>query len=130
MFRKSIYFIIIILCLPVIAHAEGTFFSVMINPHLQNARIGLNMGNLHPFVGLDYLSVGAKVTLDMTMTYYDWYYGTYDEEEVSAEVEAKASLIMPTIGFKYYLSPAAVKPYLIGSFLKSFPSVEQLSAIP
>ncbi|NQT25726.1 outer membrane beta-barrel protein [candidate division KSB1 bacterium] len=121
MYRKSIYIIILILCLPLITNAEGTYFSVKINPNIQQARIGMNMGNIHPFVGLDYLSVGAKVNIETTIEYGYYPYYTVD---IEAEVEAKASLIMPTIGLKYYLSQATVKPYLVGSYIKSFPSID------
>jgi len=123
MYRKSIYIIILILCLPLITNAEGTYFSVKINPNIQQARIGMNMGNIHPFVGLDYLSVGAKVNIETTIE-YGYGYGYNYEFDVNAEVEAKASLIMPTIGAKYYLSQATVKPYLVGSYIKSFPSID------
>lgn len=115
----------ILLFLPLLVYANDPYFSVKINPHLQNARFGLNMGSLHPFIGLDYLSIGAKVNFSTTidMGYYYYSYGA-GEIDVSAEIEAKASLIMPTIGIKYYLSQATVKPYLVSSFIKSFPSID------
>jgi hypothetical protein len=123
MYRKSLFIIILVLCLPLFVHAGSPYFSVKINPNLQTSRFGLDMGSLHPFIGLDYLSVGAKVSFSTTidMSYYG--YGT-DEIEVGAEIEAKASLIMPTLGVKYYLSNEPVKPYIVGSCIKSFPSID------
>lgn len=125
-----------LLCLPILAYGQGNtpVFSVKINPDFQAAQFGLDMGSLQPYIGLDYIALGAKASVDATidMSDYYYYYGYYSYMPtttqpttitVSGEVEGKASLLMPFVGVKFFMSQNPVRPYLFGSVFKSFPSV-------
>jgi len=107
--RKGLYSLIVLaLVMPALAFGQGTVFTVKMGPALQTAQIGLPMGNLQPYIGLDYFSISASADLG----------------DLGGDLEASGSLLMPHIGAKLFLSANEVKPYVFGNFFKSFASVK------
>jgi len=107
--KKAIQLMIIlaVMAMPVMASAQSMNFGVKLSGHdLQSAQIGMLMGSLQPYFGLDYYSVGG------------------DFGEGDAKMEASAALFIPQVGLRLFLSQNnPTKPYIFGSFFKSFPSV-------
>jgi hypothetical protein len=112
----------ILALIPCVASAEGVVFSVSPGQAIESAQIGLPMGNLLPYFGLDIMGVAGKASY--TDTNYDYYYNgeTYVEvTEVSTEeFKGSAMLFIPHIGARFYLAKAELRPYVFGDLLKSF----------
>ena len=123
--KKMIGFIVImgVFALPMISMAQGTSlgFSVKAGPDLQSAQFSLGSGALQPFAGIDYLSV----SMSFDMPALDL--GEIGEGlgQADMEMDIGASMFIPYIGAKFFLSTTReAKPYVFGSFFKSFPSVK------
>lgn len=108
-----------VLCTPVFLHAQGKSlgFSVKAGPDLQAAQISLPLGALEPYAGLDYMS------LNMNMEMPGISYEGMETEDMTTETSA--SMIIPYAGVKFLLSTTGeTKPYVFGTFFKSFASVK------
>lgn len=62
---KSRSFLIIAtaMLLPMLIAAQSPVFSVRVGPIIQSSQLGLDMGSIQPYVGVDYLSMGFDATL-------------------------------------------------------------------
>jgi len=122
--KKMIGIIVIMgmLAMPVISLAQTSLgFSVKAGPDLQAAQFSLGSGALQPFAGIDYLSVSMSFNMPpIDLEGLDGGLGQGD-----MEMDIGASMFIPYIGAKFFLSTTReAKPYVFGSFFKSFPSVK------
>jgi hypothetical protein len=96
----------IVVCSAVPALSGGWIFGVRPGTTVESACFGADMGAVTPIVGLDFLTVSVGV----------------EDEDVSA------SMYVPHFGARVYLnsnmSSGSVVPYLQGTFMKSFASVD------
>ena len=106
-----------VLCTPVLLHSQDKSlgFSVKAGPYLQAAQISLPLGALEPYAGLDYLSLSMDVTVP----------GITELVTEETNMDVGASMFIPYAGVKFLLSTTGdTKPYVFGTFFKSFASVK------
>ena len=119
--KKMIGIIVIIgvFALPMISLAQTSLgFSVKAGPELQSAQFSLGTGALQPFAGIDYRSV--SLSFDMPPIDLEGLDGGLGQADM--EMDIGASMFIPYIGAKFFLSTTReAKPYVFGSFFKSFP---------
>ena len=101
----------IALLVPALSLAGPLVFSVSPGQLLQGAQFGMSSGKLQPYIGFDLLGASGKVKITDTAT------DTYEE------ITAGATLMIPSIGARYYLSSKELKRYVYASFLKSIATV-------
>jgi len=122
--KKMIGVIVImgVLALPMLSLAQTSIgFSVKAGPELQAAQFSLGSGALQPFIGIDYQSISLSFDMPpIDLEAVDLGLGQGD-----MEMDIGASMFIPYIGAKFFLSTTReAKPYVFGSFFKSFPSVK------
>ena len=122
--KKMVGIIVIVgvLALPMISWAQTSLgFSVKAGPDLQAAQFSLGSGALQPFAGIDYQSI----SFSFDMPAIDLSDLGVDLGSSEGEMDIGASMFIPYIGAKFLLSTTReAKPYVFGSFFKSFPSVK------
>jgi opacity protein-like surface antigen len=116
----------ITLLIPALSFAAPLVFSMSPGQVVQSAQVGMSMGSLMPYVGLDLMGVSGKVKVNYTSSfgYYDEFNnfteGTLRESE---DIKASAMLLIPHIGARFYFATEPLKPYVYTGFLKSLPFV-------
>jgi hypothetical protein len=106
-----------VLCTPVLLHAQDKSlgFSVKAGPYLQTGQISLPLGTLEPYLGLDYMGLSMDITVP----------GISEVVTEETSMDVGASMFIPYAGVKFLLSNTGdTKPYVFGTFFKSFASVK------
>ncbi|UCH62787.1 MAG: hypothetical protein JSU77_13540 [Fidelibacterota bacterium] len=95
--------------------------------------IGLKLGPVTVYGGLDMLKLSADGESQSTSYGRQWYYDEntseykqsdlYKQSESTSEYEGKALLALPHLGFKLYLVNIPLRAYLLGSAFLVVPSV-------
>jgi len=119
--RFALWIGIALLLLPVTLFAGDLVFTVKPHLDLQSAQIGVDKGKFTPYVGMDYLAIGAKAEYVDKDYFSDSQTGNLYLGHVGRdELEGSATLLIPHIGARYDWSTASPKPYVFAGFFKSF----------
>ncbi len=86
---------------------------------ISGTSIGLKLGPLNPYAGVDVARISGKYTSDDTQWADGANGGIVMSYESTSTFEGTATLIMPRVGLKFYLW----KAYLVGEFSLWMPSV-------
>lgn len=76
-------------------------FSVAPGLNLNSAQVGYKKGRFMPYISFQKLSVNGKFTESTSTSYSDPTYQGYESE---SDIEFKASVLLPSIGTRFYLS--------------------------
>ena len=119
-------FLILFVCfLPFLLIAESPLFSVRIGPKLQSSQIGLQIGSIQPYVGLDYLCMGLDASMKETYSVSLTDASPFLLAETSTTgMEGNVRIWMPHVGLRYYLNTNKTKPYLFANLFKALPSID------
>lgn len=105
--------IILVLSVPMLSFGQSIGFGVKVGGHmLQTMQFMLPMGNIQPFIGVDFLGVSLNTETSAL--------GSIP----GTETEISGSLLIPHIGLKFFMGTGDAKPYFFGNFFKSFASVK------
>lgn len=116
--------ILALVCLfPIMSFAQNGFTASFKSGFpLSGTEFGLKLGPFHPYGGLDIIRVSGT----FSDSYTDWdkvdegyrkdYYST-------SEFDGAATLFVPNVGLKFYLTQKSIKSYVNGGILMVIPSV-------
>ncbi len=133
--RKNLSLAIFIgLMVPVLLQAQnGLIVSFKSRWPVNGTSIGLKLGPLAVYGGLDMLKLAADGEQQSTDYGREWYYdditgeytegNLYKQSESSSVYEGEALLALPHAGVKLYLVNAPLRAYLLGSAFLVVPSV-------
>lgn len=122
----------IIVLIPLALSAQnGLFISFKSGTPISGSMVGLKLGPLAPFGGLDIVRLSGKFEDELTTwdaEYLGWNYQTdqpeygplYMDYERSSTFEGSALLLMPHAGARFYLN----KFYVMGDLMLVLPSVK------
>ncbi|NOZ74305.1 MAG: hypothetical protein GXO90_02865 [FCB group bacterium] len=127
--------LIAIVFIPVLLFPKsGLWFSFKTGFPIAGSSVGIKLGPLAPYGGLDIVYIGASMDYNSTSWErdydYDWQTGTYiygdwyKSSERSNTFEGHATLYMPHGGLRFYLAQQTLKLYLKGDLTLVFPSVD------
>lgn len=101
---------------------------------INGTSVGLKLGSLAVFGGLDIVRITAEFESSSTTYDTDWYYDYYTEDyvysslykkyESSSSFEGNALLAIPNVGRKLYLSQLPMIFYIFGTGRMVIPSVD------
>jgi hypothetical protein len=121
--RLALGVIVVLMLVPAIS-SGGVVFGVKPNLGVQSSYFGLNMGQITPYIGVDLIGIGAEGKYSSASWQEDWVSGgLYKWRENELDLSGSATLIIPHIGLKFFLSHNELRPYFYGSFFKAFASV-------
>ncbi len=105
--------IILVLSVPMLSFGQSIGFGVKMGGHmLQTMQFMLPMGNVQPFIGVDFLGFSFNTETAALA------------QIPGTETKVSASLLIPHAGLKFFLGTGDAKPYLFGNFFKSFASIK------
>jgi len=123
-------FLSVLLIIPVFAFPKsGIWFSFKTGFPIAGSSIGLKLGPLAPYGGIDIVRISGSFedSGDSWARDYDWYNDTYGpwykESEYSSTFEGSATLFMPNVGLRFYLKQQTLKLYVKGDLTLIIPSV-------
>ncbi len=113
--KKNLILIAALLML-VTAPAFSQFsFGVAPGLNLNSAYFGYKVGKVVPFVGIQYMGINVKSVETGT----EWDYGTNSAVSFENEMKIKGSILMPSIGVKFFaIEKNQIKGYILASFSK------------
>lgn len=115
---KKVFMILLVLLFAGATFGQQYVFSVKSGSKLEEAQFGYVMGNIQPFIGLDYLSLSADVDLGLG--------DDFGGETIP--LEAGASMYIMSVGARMYFGNAPTKIFVFGGFMKSFASLDLSAA--
>ena len=129
--KTMLKILLIFVLLPWVLSAQGgLFMSFKSGNPISGSMVGLKLGPLAPFGGVDIVRLAGKFDDEYaswdTEVWYNWETGEYVygdmylEYERTSKFEGSALLIMPHAGARFYLN----KLYLMGDLMLVLPSVE------
>jgi len=120
-FTYTVMFVVVVLiAVPITGNAQFVF-GVKPNEFVQSSYFGINMQNIVPFGGLDLVWVSAEGTYKEEDSWSDsWGSGKTVEKD---EYSGSAVLFIPHFGMKMFFGTNDVRPYILGDFFFSIPSV-------
>ena len=113
--KKSLLAVTLLISLTVLP-SQGQFtFNVSPGLNLNSANLGYKLDKVVPFIGFQYFSIG----FNLTQTGTEWNSGINGPEAFTEEMKVNGSLMIPTLGIKYFLKEKnKMKAYLIASLAK------------
>lgn len=115
--KKNLTLIAVMLMMVSVPAFSQFTFTVAPGLNLNSAYFGYKAGKVVPFIGLQY----AGVNVNIVNTGTEWDYDTDEAVEFTDEIKVKGSILMPTIGVKFFaIEKNKLKGYVIGAFSKPF----------
>lgn len=112
--------IVLVVFVPVFSYG-GVVFSVKPGTGIQSSQFGLKMGKLTPYIGADLIAIGAEGKYTETDWSEDWASGgLFKSRDETLDLSGSATLIIPHVGLRLFLSHKELRPYFYGGFFKSF----------
>ncbi|MFH1250900.1 MAG: hypothetical protein V1715_07370 [bacterium] len=120
--RKVIFAVLILSIFPVLLCAKsGITASFKTGFPLSGTSIGLKLGPLNPYCGLDIARISGNYESSRTYWDTDWYTDVfYKESEYSSSFEGSAMLFIPHVGLKMNFW----KAYILGELMLCMPAIE------
>jgi hypothetical protein len=117
--KKVLLVVMIMLFLSSLTFGNELVFSVKPGSGIQTSSIGLEFGKFTPYLGVDLLSISAKVGFSEKNWDEHWDTGNmYLSSTYSGEISGNATLFIPNLGLKYTISEKALKKYIYSGFFK------------
>ncbi len=122
--KKYLVFLLVLIIYAPMLNAQGLVFGVEIQPELKSTYyFGYKAGSFVPYAGLEVLKIGGSYSSH----YEDWnedgsgdHYLAYENDW---DINGSATLFIPRIGLKFYLSQSNISSYFKLGVLKCLPSV-------
>ncbi len=113
--------VVLAMLIPALSYGQSPVFSVKPGLGIQSSHIGLSMGRMIPYFGVDLLSIGVKGNYSETDWGKDWQTGVfYKQSDEKWDLSGSATLLIPHIGIKFLLPDNKLRPYCFGDLFKSF----------
>jgi len=115
---KKFFVVMLVVLFASVSFGQQYVFSVKSGSKLEEAQFAYVMGNIQPFIGLDYLSVSADVDAGLG--------DDFGGETIP--LEAGASMYIMSVGARMYFGNNPTKMFIFGGFMKSFASLDLSAA--
>lgn len=121
--KKLLLMIILsLLVAPAISAQTDLVFGIKPGLGLNSAYLGIRQGKFLPYTGVDLIRIGVDGSFDQIEEKYQAF-NTFTQLKQSYSFSAKAFLLIPQAGGKFFLSQNSARPYLFGSVFLSLPMV-------
>ncbi len=134
--RTILVAILISMIVPITLQAQKSGLTVSFKSHgpINGTSVGIKLGPLAVFGGLDIARISAEFESSSTSYHTDWYYDSqtgdyvrspiYKYYESSSSFMGSALLAIPHVGGKLFLSQSPLISYIFGAGRMVIPSVE------
>ncbi len=110
---------------PFLYAQDGLFASFRLGAPFSGTSVGLRLGPLAAYGGLDIITFSASFDDESTTYEKDWNTGNlYKYRDRTESLDGSARLIMPQVGARLHLAGQTVNLYLHGNAQLTIPSVE------
>lgn len=130
--------ILLVIIIPLFCNAKsGLWFSFKTGYPLAGSSVGLKLGPLAPYGGIDIFHFGFNLQSDYTSWDSGWFYNDnthqwelselYKDHERESSLEGSATLFAPHAGARFYLKQNPLKLYLKADLMLLLPSIDGIN---